>query len=699
VQAKAPSRPWSAFLVTVGAIAVVATGVVFWRAFGHDPTAFMWAAPSVGGYVGGVVAVRMEPHGVTSRRLLAFGTLSSTWIATTVALADAFDDRREGWWLAPGNIAVQVLGLAMWAAMIALLAVYPDGTYRRRHQRVASQTLPVLAVAVPLALLVVQATVHPAWVFAWGDAESGAVAFPVIESPLHVPVLGGLAPFLRSYVDAALAGSTLVAGLVVALRYRTLPPGERLALRWAIYGVTAVLVAPLAVTLEAVGALSTSTAQVLQVSALLALPTALTVGLVRPRAFDIDRAVRRSIVYAVLWTAIAVAYVGGAAVLGLAAPGEGVQLAIAATIGATLFFDPARRWLARRASAWAYGESISGEELVRRLGGALENSADIPRLAGAVASIAREGLGAEWVRVSVPGTDAVVAGDPTDEPVTTAPLVRDDEVLGVIECGPPVRRPGRGEPRLNQELLRTLASQAALAVHNARLASELGQRLRDIETASAELAASRSRIVAAHESARRQIERDIHDGAQQDIVALMAGMGVARQQLARNPESVEKILDELQANAAEALESLRQIAAGIHPPVLSDHGLAEAIEMRSARLPISVVVDCPPAVRGRRFGDAVEGVAYYFVSEALANTLKHAAATAAHVVLAEEGAWLHVSVCDDGQGFDPEGARGSGLLGIRDRVEAIGGTVAVASTPGHGSRLTMRAPISERSPA
>lgn len=669
---------------------------VFAYAFPDNPAALLWLVPNLVGYAGGLIAFRARPELVAARRLLLFGTISTAWIGVTIGVITAFEDVGRQWWLASGNVAVQVLGLSMWAAMISLLAVYPDGDYRRRHFLVVARTVSILAVVVPLGLLVVQAKLHPAWMFAWGDAEATAVRFPDISSPMHVPVLSFLGLPMRIYVNAALAGLPVLAVVVGWLRYRGLPVEERLAMRWPIYGVATLLVAPLSGVLQAIGALSVDSAQLLQIAGLSALPASLAVGLVRPDLFDVDRLMKRSVVYAMLWTAIAGAYVGGAAALGLAAPGEGVQLAIAATAGASLLFEPARRYLGRRAARWAFGETVTGEELVRRLGGALEHTHDPEHLIAAVASVAREGLGVRWVRVRIDGVEPALAGEVASvgEPaVAFAPLLQGDAHVGEIECGPVVRGGGgRHASEVDTELLTTLARQASLAVQNAQLAAELRARLDEIRKTTAELAASRSRIVAAHENVRRQIERDIHDGAQQELVALIAGIALARHQSAGDPGRLDETLAGLQAEAGHALDNLRQLAAGIHPSVLSDHGLVEAIEIRSSRMPTAVRVDCDDEVRRSRFSDEVEGAAYFFVSEALANTMKHASADQACVRVALDGGCLEVAVFDDGAGFDTEAVAGTGLRGLADRIEAIGGTLELWSAPGRGTQLTMRMP-------
>lgn len=693
VQVNFPSQRLSWGLVGVGAVGSVGTVVAFALAFGSDPSGWAWSTPFVGGYVAGMVAFRARPEHPAARRLLLSGTAATSWIGASVAVSVGFETYGRTWWLGPANVVVQALGLAMWAATISLLAVYPDGEYGHRYERRLVRAVAGAAIGVPLALLVCRPVLQPAWVFAWDEAAGSMEGFPSIRSPFHVEALAFLGTPLRAYLDSALALSPVVGAIVVWRRYRRLPAGRRLQIRWPIFGALVVLLAPLSGILQVVGAISAGPAQAIQIVALAALPASVATGLVRPTLFDVDRALRRSMLYAPLWIAIAGAYVGLAAALGLAASGKGLQLAVLVTIGATLLFEPLRRALAGRAARWAYGESLSGEELVLRLGSALEHTLDLERLVSEVASITREGFGVSWVRIVVDGLEPTVVGEtsaPGELPALSAELVQEGRRLGEIVCGPRVR--GRSRD-VDDALLETLARQASLAIHNARLAAELGDRLEEIQVQAAELAASRSRIVTADESARRGIERDIHDGAQQELVALIARMGLARSELRRDPGRVDDTLVALQSEVRGALENLRHLVAGIHPAVLTDHGLVEAIEIRSARLPFDVAVECDSRTRAARFSDAVEGAAYLFVSEGLANVLKHAGAKRACVRVACSARELEVEVADDGRGFDPDTASGTGLRGLTDRVEALGGTLSIDSTRQAGTRLVARLPI------
>ncbi len=237
------------------------------------------------------------------------------------------------------------------------------------------------------------------------------------------------------------------------------------------------------------------------------------------------------------------------------------------------------------------------------------------------------------------------------------PLGAGDEQIGEIVCGP------KSEGVIQEDeiqLIRTLAGQVGLALMNARLAG---------------------RIVNAAESERRRIERNIHDGAQQELVALVAKLGMARSAADGGGLSVNEI-DDLRLEAQQILSDLRELAQGIHPSVLSDGGILEAVEERCARLPLHVSLEHSEGLRAQRFDDEIEGAAYFFVSESLTNVLKHAHATRVIVSLTHADGRLRLEVSDDGRGFEPVTARQNGLAGLRDRIRALGGTVTVASRPG-----------------
>jgi PAS domain S-box-containing protein len=223
-----------------------------------------------------------------------------------------------------------------------------------------------------------------------------------------------------------------------------------------------------------------------------------------------------------------------------------------------------------------------------------------------------------------------------------------------------------------------------------RRRAEEALRRQEIEDArTEELRASRVRIVQAADAARRRIERDLHDGAQQRLVAMALDVRLARARVERDPTEAAPYLQRLGEELAEASNELRELARGIHPAVLTDHGLGPAIEALVARSPVAVDV---LAVPGGRLPSATEITAYYTVAEALTNVAKYARASRATVRLEQEDGALVVEVRDDGVG-GAMASTGSGLSGLADRVAAVDGTLAVESPPGAGTSLRAVVPL------
>jgi signal transduction histidine kinase len=210
-----------------------------------------------------------------------------------------------------------------------------------------------------------------------------------------------------------------------------------------------------------------------------------------------------------------------------------------------------------------------------------------------------------------------------------------------------------------------------------------------LEESRAELTASRSRIVTAGDQARRRIERDLHDGTQQRLVSLVLDLRVAQRTLPPDSE-LRAQLAHVAHGLVGALDDLRELSRGIHPAILSEGGLGPALTALANRsaVPVELDVGLPS-----RLPEPVEVAVYYVVSEALANAAKHARASAVHVALGIHDHRLHLSVRDDGVGGAVQG-RGSGLVGLTDRVEALGGTISLVSPAGHGTALSADLPLS-----
>ena len=250
----------------------------------------------------------------------------------------------------------------------------------------------------------------------------------------------------------------------------------------------------------------------------------------------------------------------------------------------------------------------------------------------------------------------------------------------------PVERDGRPVALLvhdadeDAELVAAVGGAAALALENARLDAELRANV-------VELRASRARIVESADAARRRIERDLHDGAQQQLVAVALAMRTARRRVERDPDAAGALLDDAADDLDAAIRALRDLARGIHPAVLSDRGLASALDALAQRAPLPVEIDgCPSG----RLPEPVEAAAYFVVAEAITNVVRYAQASHARVAVSRADGQLAVEVEDDGVGGADPG-QGSGLRGLSDRVAALDGRLEVRSDAGHGT--TVRATI------
>jgi signal transduction histidine kinase len=215
-----------------------------------------------------------------------------------------------------------------------------------------------------------------------------------------------------------------------------------------------------------------------------------------------------------------------------------------------------------------------------------------------------------------------------------------------------------------------------------RRARQLRDRVDDLRTA-------RQRIIAAADAERRRIERDLHDGAQQRLVAVAVTLGVAESRIHSDPDGAAKLIVQAREEAELAVKELRELARGIHPAVLSDHGLGPALEALASRAPVPVEVNGVPDVQ---LAPSVEAAAYFVTAEALTNIAKHAHARGAWVNLSLERDCLRLQVRDDGVG-GADTSSGGGLHGLRDRVDALDGQLEVESPPGGGTAVTVEIPL------
>jgi signal transduction histidine kinase len=254
-----------------------------------------------------------------------------------------------------------------------------------------------------------------------------------------------------------------------------------------------------------------------------------------------------------------------------------------------------------------------------------------------------------------------------------APIVVEDGVWGIMGVASSLEQP---LPPDTEGRLASFTELLATAIANAE--------------SRAELAASRARIIAAADEARRRIERDLHDGAQQQLVRLVLELRAAQEIVPPDLGELDGKLSHVVDRLASVQDELREMARGIHPAILAESGLGRALKTLAHRSPIPVKLDVRPHAR---LPERVEVAAYYVVSEALTNAAKHSHASVLHVEAEAVDHALHLCVRDDGAGgADP--ARGSGLIGLRDRVETLGGTITVQSQLGAGTSVEVELPLS-----
>jgi signal transduction histidine kinase len=525
---------------------------------------------------------------------------------------------------------------------------------------------------------------------AWVTLSQLLFGFPLPDGPYPVDgwVFDTLVPLSGLFWLLSLFGALAA----LAMRYRRSAGIARQQLKWFLAAVglqAAVWAGSFAASwLTGLAPYLNPYFDVLIPLTLMAMPIAIGVAVLRHRLYDINIVISRGLGYAGLAILITLAYlvvvVGVGLVLGTGGrPNLPLTIVAVALVG--FFINPARVRLQKLANRLVYGTPADPFALLADLS-KTSAAGDLNHALGQIAQAMARGLGSRRARVRLllPGSPARTATWPPDATGFFGPalaVVHHGEVVGEIEA----------DGSSDQGLTEALTAHAGLALRTLRLSAELDARLAQLEAQAEELTASRTRLVQAEEAERRRLERDLHDGIQQDLVVLIAKARLARNQVARDPAMAAETLAELQGSAQHALQDLRALARGIHPAVLSSRGLVEAVAAMAARMPIGVRVDADPSVIEARYAPEVEGAAYFVVAEGLANVLKHSGANEATVAIRAVDSRLELTIADDGRGFTPDAARDSGLRGLRDRVEALGGYVAIDSQ-GSGTRLKASLP-------
>ncbi len=526
-------------------------------------------------------------------------------------------------------------------------------------------------------------------------------------NPLGTPALAPAATFLFAAEGPVLVALLLLSVGSFVLRYRRADSDVRHQLKWLLY---AFILVPIGFILgalpnagNATGALAVVHA-VVQFIAITLVAAGFAIAILKYRLYDIDVVISRTLVYGSLALCITAVYVGIAVGIGAAVGGGGrpnLVLSIAATAIVAVGFQPLRERLQRVANRVVYGKRATPYEVLSQFSERVAESYAVDEVMPRMARVLAEGTGAQradiWLRSG--GSLHVAASWPADtaprDPVdVTGDVIamrpspdrmiavsQQAELLGALSV---TKRAGEQLTPMEEKLLEDLAHQAGLVLRNVGLTADLQARL-------VELRASRQRLVRAQDEARRRLERNLHDGAQQHLVALKVKLGLAEMLLGRDPEKAAATLDQLKSDADDALETLRDLARGIYPPLLAERGLVAAIESQARKATIAVTVDGDGLAR---YPEEVEAAVYFSVLEALQNVQKYAQASRATVILREDGHELSVEVADDGCGFDVNACiRGNGLTNMQDRVDALGGTLRIASSPGSGTTLRAVVPV------
>jgi signal transduction histidine kinase len=632
-------------------------------------TGLVWALVVPSLVVGGLVLLLRRPGHPIGELLVLTGMAAFLipQILESVTIEVFERSGAQAWMWAPVWSSRTLVngGLALATSLVVLL---PDGRSRYRRER---RFIAGVWMVVAFPTLVV---------FSNQFVTTSEFSFDGLGGVRNGLSIEALQPYGPIFVSLNALTPMVFLGAIALLfmRYRAAATRERKQIRWVLFaGVVVVLIGVVPSIPADLGLLpppgNSSTVQtVLSTLTIVLLPASVVVAVMEPQWIDVDIVIRRSVVYGALSLVILVVYIAVAAFVGVAAGarlGLNVELAVVLTVVIAILFQPVRSRLQALADRWVFGARPTRYEAVTDFGVTIEQASEPTELLPGLVETIKRAIRLTWVTVSLDDGSRAESGTVTGESVLRVALGAGNEQVGEIVCGP------KSEGRLGDDdiqLVRTLAGQLALAVMNARLAG---------------------RIVDAAESERRRIERNIHDGAQQELVALVARLALARSAAAHGDLSPD-VIDDMRREVQLILSELRELAQGIHPSVLSDGGIVEAVEDRCARLPLEVTLETSDGLRATRFGDNIEGAAYFFVTESLANVLKHAEATRAAISLTYDDGRLLLGVVDDGRGFDPDAASDGGLLGLRDRIRALGGSVTVASAPGSGTRITASLPVS-----
>jgi len=561
--------------------------------------------------------------------------------------------------------------------LVVLPILFPDGRLMSRRW-----LIPIGA-GCALALVGIVASLDP------------SVDQPV-PNPVANPALTGASQILNGAPFGIIFILTLLSGVAsLVVRYRRGDQQQRQQLKW-------LLAAGLLMVVVLASQLFVPLFQATWLTPVVVtfLPIAIGIAILRYRLYDIDLIINKALVYGGLAALITATYV--LVVIGIGAyvgSSRQLLLSIVATVLIAVTFQPVRQRTQQFVNRLVYGKRATPYETLSQFSKHLSETflqEDIlERMARLLAGGTRAERAEVWARS---GHRLLLVASSPDRPGSlelpmsngTLPALERDRVVPISYQGELLgalavsKKRGETMQSVEDKLLNDLAGQAGLVLKNVGLNRELLARLDDLR-------ASRQRLVTAQDEERRRLERNIHDGAQQHLVALKVKVGVA-EALSEPGSKARPVLAQLKKDADEAIENLQELARGIYPPMLASEGLPTALRAHVRRLafPVEVVADGIP-----RFSKDTEAAVYFCCLEALQNTSKYANASRAVVRLEKDDGYLRFAITDDGKGFDPSSIRASsGLQNMRDRVEALGGTLAISSRPESGTTVEGELPVS-----
>ena len=635
------------------------------------------------GVVGALLVSRTPGNRIGALLLYGASAAAASFAAGELATSMVHDGVTEGFWVI-GALLLTNLGwvVGILPVLFFLPLLFPDGHLPSRRWLPFAWSFVAIIGFLTIASVVGEPTL------------TGSVESVKVPNPLYISSLPQfeIPDAVFSLLLLGLLGGAVGA---VVVRFRRSEGMERQQMKWVAVALAFLVMSfALSELLVALGVDNSFVDTTVSALAFIAIPISIGIAVLQYRLYDLDVVLKKTLVFVVLVILLTAVFLVGLLAIGSVFAGSGLvdwNVAAFVVVFATgVLIAPLWRVARRIADRIVYGRRATPYEVLTEFSERMREAYATEDVLGRMAQIIGQATGAGsarvWLRVggelrpaaswpsdAEPAEDAVVTGDALPElEGESAVEVRDrNELLGALS----VTMPPSDPMNLSKErLVRDLASQAGPVLRNVRLVEELR--------------ASQRRLVTAQDQERRRLERNIHDGAQQRLVALSVKTRLARDLTGRDPGKAAEMLTQIDAEIQTALDDLRDLARGIYPPLLVDQGLGAALDAQARRSPV------PTTIRADglgRYAPELEAAVYFSCLEALQNVAKYAEASSATVTLAQSNGHLTFEVADDGRGFDPSAERsGTGLQGIADRLGALHGELTVRSEPGAGTRIRGR---------